>query len=370
MPIYQNQALMYEVIENMRSMVRVIDDEERIVYMNRSMREEFGNKTGEKCYAMLEKDESCEDCISMKCIKSRKTESKDARYGDKHYRIIASPAKITDNLSYSIEIFHDITEQKNLEAESARHYEKLLGDIAFAKQIQRKALPEDRIYWNSLKIDSCYLPSEDLSGDLFDIIRIDDDKCLFYIADVSGHGVRSSLLTMFLRQVIRGMKAGAADLTALLEEILKSYRDLNLDSEQYISVLCGLYNRETRGLSLVNAGHNCLPMVVEASNGGSTIKEISVKGMPVCRLLTRSNHEIKTLQMEKGDRILLYTDGVTEAGNIKTGKRFGTEGVYGILKEYGHGDGKLLVDRIIQEARRFGDSSPLDDMAAVSIDIL
>lgn len=370
MPIYQNRELMYEVIENMHSMVRVINGQHQIVYMNRKMREEFGNRTGDKCFSMVEKDAACENCVSCESINNRSTESKDVRVGDKHYRILASPAKLSEGTSYSIEIFHDITEQKNLQAQSSRHYEKLLGDLDFAKQIQRKTIPEDGTYWTSVKLDSCYLPSEDLSGDLFDIIRLDDDKCLFYIADVSGHGVRSSLLTMFLRQVIRGMKAGAADLTTLVEEMLKSYQDLNLDSEQYISVLCGLYNRNTRGLSLVNAGHNCLPLVIEASNGGREIKEISVNGMPICRLLTRSNHEVKTIQMEKGDRILLYTDGVTEARNPQTGERFGIDGLYKIIGENSNKNGKQLADSIIQEARQFAGSSPLDDMAAVVIEIL
>ncbi len=370
MPIFKDQGLMYEVIENMRSMVRVIDDKEYIKYMNKSMREEFGDKTGRKCFSMLERGESCEDCVSLKCIGSKRPESKDVHFGEKCYRIIASPAKITEDLFYSIEIFHDITEQKKLESESARHYEKLLGDISFAKQIQRKVLPKNKVYWNSLKIESSYLPSEDLSGDIFDIIGLDDGKCLFYIADVSGHGVRSSLLTMFLRQVVRGMKAAAADLTALLEELLKSYRDLNLDSEQYISVLCGLYNRNTRGLSVINAGHNCLPLVIESSDEEVIIKEIFVKGMPICRLLNSSNHEIQFLQMEKGDRILLYTDGITEAADSKTGKRFGLEGIYKTIKDGDSQNELSLADRITENAKAFGGSSTHDDMAAISIEIL
>jgi sigma-B regulation protein RsbU (phosphoserine phosphatase) len=370
MPIFKDQGLMYEVIENMRSMVRVIDDKEQIKYMNKSMREVFGDRTGQKCFSMLERGASCEDCVSMKCIGSRRPESKDVPFGEKCYRIIASPAKITEKLYYSIEIFHDITEQKKLESESAKHYEKLLGDINFAKQIQKKALPENMVYWNSLKIDSSYLPSEDLSGDIFDIIRLDEEKCLFYIADVSGHGVRSSLLTMFLRQVVRGMKAKAADLPALLEELIKSYRELNLDSEQYISVLCGLYNLNTRGLSVINAGHNCLPLVIESSGEGVAIKEIFVKGMPICRLLNSSNHEIKFLQMEKGDRILLYTDGITEAVHSKTGKRFGLEGIYKIIRESNPQDYSTLANRITQQAKTFGGSATHDDMAAVLIEIL
>lgn len=370
MPIFRDQRLMYEVIENMKTMLRVIDSEENVIYMNRSMRKEFGDQTGKKCYEMLCRHKKCDDCISIKCKKSKEAESKDIAIGDRNYRIISSPAKVQEKEGYSIEFFHNITEQKKLEKKFTEHYEKLKDDIAFAKQIQREVLPRDGNYWNAIKINFAYSPSEDLSGDLFDIVKIDDDKCLFYIADVSGHGVRSSLLTMFIRQVIRGMKAEAVDMIALLDELIKNYHDLNMGKEQYISVLCGLYNKETKGLSLINAGHNCLPIVLENSKKENIVKEIKVTGMPICSLLFKSNHEIKTLQMEKGDRILLYTDGVTESYNPTDGKPFGIDGLRKVIDTNGNREGMTLANQIIQEAKNFAGTSLIDDMAAVTIDIL
>jgi phosphoserine phosphatase RsbU/P len=371
MAIAKHKSLMYQVMENMQSMVRVMDDQENVIYMNKRMRLEFGDKTGEKCYTLLCRQAQCGECLSLKCKESKKDESKDVSLGDKHYRITASPAVVSEDEKYSIEIIHDITEQKNLESEFNNHYEKLKGDIAFAKQVQTKALPRDGIYWNALRVNSAYLPCEDLSGDLFDIIKIDDEKSLFYIADVSGHGVRSSLLTMFLRQVIRGMKAGAADQFALLDELIKSYNDLNLDKEQYLSFLCGLYNKQTKGLSLVNAGHNCPPLIIEKSDSGKPIiTEIKIKGMPICSLLSRPNHEVKTLQMERGDRILLFTDGVTEAYNHTSNKEFGLHGLKQVVYSDQQQEGKSLVTQILEKAKDFAGPSPIDDMALISIDIL
>jgi len=98
--------------------------------------------------------------------------------------------------------------------------------------------------------------------------------------------------------------------------------------------LCGLYNKTTRGLTLINAGHNCPPIVLENYNG-EKIKatEINVKGMPICGLLREANHETKTLQMEKGDRILFYTDGVTEAYNRSINRAFGMKGLKKAIKD-------------------------------------
>jgi sigma-B regulation protein RsbU (phosphoserine phosphatase) len=371
MAIAKNHDLMYEVIENMKSMARVIDDQSNIVYMNRKMREEFGDNTGKKCYNLLCRDQKCLECISVPCDNTESDRSVDVCLGNKHYRIISSPAIVDVENNYAVEIFQDITDQKNLEEEFLRHYEKLKGDISFAKQIQRKALPEDGTYWGALRLYAAYAPSEELGGDLFDLVNIDDDNCIFYIADVSGHGVRSSLLTIFLRQVIRGMKAAAIDPITLIEELIKSYNDLNLDKEQYISVLCGIYNRKTRGLIFVNAGHNCPPIVLEnTENGEPILTEIEVKGMPICSLLTRPNHEIRMLQMEKGDRILLYTDGILEACEPLKNMEFGIERLKQLLRKRGNKDGKQLVTSLIDEAKEYAGSSPTDDMAAVLLEVL
>ncbi len=371
MPILKHKELMYQVMENMTGMLRVMDKDSNILYMNKSMRDVFGDNTGNKCHIMLCHGEKCEICISENSIKCQEPQAKEVHVGDKVYRVIASPATDRDEELYSIEIFQDVTEQKLLEEEFQKHYEKLKGDIEFAKHIQKKTLPEDGVYWNAVRTYSAYLPSEDLSGDLFDIVRVNDDTCLFYIADVSGHGVRSALMTIFLRQVIRGMKEAAEDPVAVLDELIQDYSDLDLDKEQFISLIYGVYNRKTRGLSLVNAGHNCLPMILENKvKEGIKLTEIEIKGMPVCSLLSVSNHRVVTLQMEKGDKILLYTDGVTEASNPETLEEFGTEGLKRTVRQLGDVNGKRLAQGIIEEATRFGGGSPMDDMAVLILELL
>ncbi len=370
MPIASNQKLMYEIIENMSTMVRVMDEQDTITYMNKRMRAEFGNRIGCKCFEMLGLSGHCIDCAGIRTLRTKEIETKEFECGDKFYRIIASHVFVEEAGHFTIELLNDITDQKLLERDFLKHYNKLKGDISFAKQIQITALPPDKVYWNALRVQSAYLPSEDLGGDLFDILRVDEERCLFYIADVSGHGVRSALLTMFLRQVIRGMKAGAADLLSVIDELIHSYQELHIDTEQYISVLIGLYNMKTRALSLVNAGHNCLPLVVEQDNRETVITEIKLFGMPICSLLRHPNHEIKILQMEKGDRLLLYTDGIPEALNGQTGKYFGMQNLLKVIMKNSENNWDKMAELIVQKAKSFAVTSPVDDMAALVIEIL
>ncbi len=366
----ENTDLMYDVIEKMDSMVRVMDEQDNIVYMNRRMREEFGDLTGCRCYELLRRDCKCFNCVALGCQQTGQTETKDVEFKDKTYRIFASPVNRNGSAGearYSIEIFYDITEQKKLEEENEAHYRKLKEDIHFAKQVQTRVLPKDGIYWNSIKLASAYEPSEDLSGDLFDVVKIDEQKSLIYIADVSGHGIRSSLLTIFLRQVIRGMKEAAGDLTAVMDQLIGDYNGLHIGNEQYFTILCALYDKKEETVTLINGGHNCLPILVK-ENGEP--EEILVKGLPVCGLLSRSNHQEVKVHAGKGDRLILYTDGIVEAGSPEGKEPFGLKRLLELIRREKGRDGKELAWDMIHEACSFANKKTADDMAAVVVTFL
>lgn len=363
----RGNSLMYDVIERMEYMVRVMDEESTIIYMNEKMREEFGDKTGKKCYELLSAEGKCINCVSVGCKMSRNAEAKDVRIGDKVYRIIASPVSLDKKEKFSVEIFEDVTEHTRIMEENLKHYEKLKEDVEFAKQIQIRALPINSEYWNAMKIDSFYKPSEALGGDIFDVVKIDETKSLFYIADVSGHGIRASLLTIFLRQVIRGMKDEAGDLSAILNELLDNYRELHMGNEQYFSILIGLYDKQEQTVTFINAGHNCLPLIVRPD--GSR-EEISVTGMPVCELIRHASHKEVSVHVEKGDKIFLYTDGITEAYNKDKRQYFGLSGLMDTISAERNGEQGSLAEAIVREACGFASREAADDMAVFIIEII
>ncbi|MBQ9931116.1 MAG: SpoIIE family protein phosphatase [Firmicutes bacterium] len=364
--IESTSDLLLNMVENMESMVRVIDHQDRIVFMNRRMREEFGDQLGKRCNEMLCQPEKCAECVSMKCKSTKKAEGKDIFINGKYYRVIASPLLSVDGMGSAVEIFHDITEQKLLEVDTARHYAKLKADIDFAKNVQQRAFPKDGVYNNAIRLTSAYLPSEDLGGDLYDLVRIDENRILFYVADVSGHGIRSSLFTIFLRQVVRGMRDRAASLTDLINELIRSYEDLNTDGEQYFSFLAGLYDKTANKLTLINAGHNCLPLLLRADG---SMEEVSVAGLPICSLLTEACHEEVSLSLHSGDRILICTDGVTEAYNRESNQYFSYEGFLNVVSSF-DGPKEDLCSRIISAAQTFAGHAPDDDMTVMMLEVL
>jgi Serine phosphatase RsbU, regulator of sigma subunit len=367
MAIRENTTLMREIIEKMEYMVRVMDADHKVIYMNKKMRDEFGHTMGHICYDLLDQCEKCEHCVTIGSKQSGKPDMKNVPIGDKFYNIMSSPVNAQDGTNYSIEFLHDITDQKKTEDELMKHYEKLKADIEFAKHIQKCTLPIDGVYYDAVELNSVYQPSEDLGGDLFDMIKLDNRKSLIYISDVSGHGIKSSLLTIFLRQIVRGRTfESKPTLRRIVEVLLSSYLDLGIGDEQYLSVLFCCYDKENKEISFLNAGHNCLPILIH-QNG--EIEEIFVQGLPICKLVEKPNHEQVVVKVESGDRILLYTDGITETYN-KTKVPYGTEGIIKTIKNNFGLDGKDLVRTILAEVQEYADTTQIDDIAIVVAKIL
>lgn len=366
MMIKGNTELMHEVIEKMEYMVRIMDADHRVVYMNKKMRKLYGHTMGHYCYELLNNGERCAHCITIGAKYTGQPDSKDVKLGDQYYRIMSSPVNIGDNRCFSIEFFHDVTEEKRMEDELLKHYEKLKEDIEFAKHIQCQALPSDGVYWDAFKTNSLYVQSEDLGGDLFDIVKIDDEKSLIYISDVSGHGIKSSLLTIFLRQVIRGTKTSHNDVNSILDELLKNYNDLNVGDEQYLTILAGVYDHRLKTITFANGGHNCYPILIK----GNEVQEIKVNGIPICSLMSEAAYETVTVPLEKGDRLVLYTDGISEAYNKLRHQEFGSEGILNVIRQNITSDGNVLAEKVVEEAKEFSEASLNDDMAILVVEFL
>lgn len=357
---------MAAIIDRMDAMIRVMDKENNIIYMNEKMRREFGDHCGHPCYHMLGQCERCEHCVSLLSKDSNATQSKEIVIKDKVFRIIASSVKLSGFPRYSIEFFVDITDQKKLEEANRSHFERLAQDVEFAKQVQYNALPKDGVYFDSIRLWSVYRPAESLAGDFFDVVRVDEDRTLFYIADVAGHGVRSSLLTIFLHQAIRGMKERAGNPKELIEGILQGVSDLHTGNELYLTILVGIYSKKTREVTFVNAGHHCLALLEDEEG---RLREVEVYGMPVCSLLSEADHVPVTRKVSPGRRLLMYTDGVTETVNLAK-EPFGVEGILRLWDSQEIRTPQRLVAAIQASVVEFAGFAPKDDMTAMLIEFL
>ncbi len=361
-------SFMASVLENMQDMVRIIDQNDMVIFMNKRMREEFGDYVGVKCYEMFNKREECINCTSKQCITDCVARGKEQMIGECCFSVISSPVFNTDSNQWmSVEVLRDITEEKKMEKLVLDNYNKMIKDLTYAKQMQEQILPQNNIYGNAIELHSKYIPSEQLSGDVYDIFEIDEYKIGIYMADVSGHGVMASMFTMFLRQAIRSKKYKDLSIKEMINHLINEYKELDLNTDQYFTILYGVYDRSEKKLSLVNAGHNSLPILIK-ENGN--IEELCVKGMPVCSILDSFSHETIEVNIGPGDKLILYTDGLTERYNEEDDAFFGTEKLLEICNDHIDIKSDELIELFVSKAISFSNDEIKDDIAVAVFDFI
>ncbi len=320
------------IADEMIDWVRVVDINNNVLYANKKMKEDLGDEiTGKKCFEVLCRSSRCEHCISSNTLKDGSIDRKNYKFGNKIYMIVSSPLIDKDGkIQGSVEVFRDITNEKLLAEKINEKNIKMSDDIKFAKNMQKRMLPPKGMY-NGLSIDYLYEASESLSGDFFDVFEIDENNTGIYICDVVGHGVTASLLTVFVRQSLRTIAKGSNKINRIMKELHKTFLALNLDYDKYFSVFFGIYNKNTYVFEYVNAGHNSAPILIH----NKEIKMLESKGYPIANIFDNVSYDISRVNLEVGDKILFYTDGITEATN-KEGMQFGLDKLIDVMMSEGN----------------------------------
>lgn len=326
--IEKNGILNYHVLESMADWVRVVDAKGNIIYANKTMKDELGKDiVGMKCYKTHGKKDPCRFCITERTIATGEIVQKEEMIYGRYFSIKSSPVTNAKGEIYAaVEVFRDVTRERKLELELIEKNKKMRRDLGFARKIQEKILPKKGILHN-LSIDYIYNPSEMLSGDMFDVFSIDSDNIGIYISDVSGHGVAASMTTMFIRQTMRSIKDEILNPSCALTELHHRFKDLNLEVDKYFTIFYAVFNKSTYEFRYANAGHNCVPIKYNDKN----IELLKVKGFPIALLFNEIKYEEKIIHLQKKDKLLLYTDGITEMKN-RDGVEFGVDGVIDLIK--------------------------------------
>jgi sigma-B regulation protein RsbU (phosphoserine phosphatase) len=195
------------------------------------------------------------------------------------------------------------------------------SDIQVAQEIQRILLPSTSPTLRNYEIDGINLPARQMSGDYYGYIRVAPDRWGVSIADVSGKGVPASLIMAMCRSVLRGQAVGKTSAAEVLNQVNRQiYPDIKED--MFISMAYLLLDENGNDITLCRAGHDA-PLLYKAAT--QTIQKLNPPGMAlgidsgdVFERVTRDF----TLQMDSGDCLILYTDGVSEALDTK-GNEYG-----------------------------------------------
>ena len=203
---------------------------------------------------------------------------------------------------------------------------RLEGQLEVARQVQLELLPPRDPELPGYDISAYNFPTEEVSGDYYDWVRIYDDQIAIVIADVAGKGVPAALLMAFLRASLRAAShIGYATHISMVKVNYLLWE--SIERNQFVTAFYGILDASKQTLSYSNAGHNP-PLLVNASGTSRFIE----RGEQPLGMFRETRYHQYYLEMEPGDVLVLYTDGATEATS-PSGEEFGRERLEQAVKD-------------------------------------
>lgn len=191
--------------------------------------------------------------------------------------------------------------------------EELKADQIAAREIQERMLPDDTKDIGHLHIEYAMQASLVLSGDFLDVLRLRDDKVLFYLADVSGHGASSALVTVLLKnitgRVMRSYNREKSTTPDNPDALLALFnRELLLTSMgKHLTIFVGLIDQQANLLDYAIGGHHPMPVLVQ----GDTAVSLEGRGMPI-GLFEEPSFERHQVELQENFKLFLFSDGILE----------------------------------------------------------
>jgi len=249
-----------------------------------------------------------------------------------------------DDLSRTIE---KAIEQIHYVHESQEEHTELVSlkeDLTSASEIQQYFLP--RVFppfpeiSDRLDIYASMEAAKDVGGDFYDFFRVDDDHIALVIADVCGKGIPAALFMAASQMIIHSkgtQRTSAAECLTEANSLLATY---SVD-DMFVTVFYAIYNTSTGRLTYCNAGHNP-PRVLRADG---TVEPIPKQGNLFMGALAGTVYKEGSLQLDCGDALVMYTDGVTEAKNPER-EEFGTERLDAMLSRLPGKSSRQIIEEV------------------------
>jgi len=235
------------------------------------------------------------------------------------------------------------------------------SDLDIARTVQAKLLPSGPPAINGLDCAGRCIPALGIGGDYFDWFDLPDGRLGFVLADVSGKGIAAALLMAHLHGAFRGrLSLGLPSATELLQDVNRQFWESS-PSEHYATLFYGVWEPLHRQLTWLNAGH--LPGLLLRSGNG--LEHLESSALPL-GMFAHWTSEAQTTTLLPGDTLLVYSDGVVEAGVVGRGEEFGEERLVNEGREAACLSAAGLVDRICSRVIAWDDVQH-DDCTLVAL---
>jgi phosphoserine phosphatase RsbU/P len=228
-----------------------------------------------------------------------------------------------------------------------------------AREVQQRFLEYPDPRFNTLSYGARCRQVHELGGDAYDFVPLAHNRLAIAVEDASGKGLAAALMISNVQSALRTAAAFAGnDVAAVMREVNREVHAASL-AHRYATLFYGVLDEGTRALRYVNAGHNP-PVVIRRD---SSVIRLESGGPPV-GMFANWAYEEGVVQLNPGDLVLAYTDGVTEAVD-PAGEEWGVEGLLAAVSEYHAQNADEMVEGIFRSMDKFSLGRQTDDATVI-----
>jgi len=275
------------------------------------------------------------------------------------------PPPLVEPVGFAIFVFAIGYEAATYAFDNERRLFSIESELETARNIQSSILPKDIPSIPGLRIAASYNPMSAVAGDFYQFLQVDDHGIGFLVADVTGHGIPAALIASMIKVATQSVVAVASQPDRVMRElnrILTPELNGRLTSAGYLWI-----DAREKFARYSAAGH---PELLWWNEDSAVLSRIECNGL-LFGVLAEVEYPVKQIALKTGDRLLLYTDGLTEPENGR-GEPFGDHRLETLVRENHGRSAQDLVDRLLPALGAWRPASVVqeDDITVVALDVL
>jgi serine phosphatase RsbU (regulator of sigma subunit) len=232
--------------------------------------------------------------------------------------------------------------------------ERLEHELQLASEIQQRLQPSSPPIVEGYDLQGVSFSCYEVGGDYYDFIPRCDGKLLIALGDVSGKGTAAALLMSSLHAAMHAQVAANSSLLQTINAV-NQYLANNTPTNRFVTLFLAELDAETGNMNFINAGHN--PPLIAHADG--RVEQLASGGFPL-GIMPMAQYDVGRTHLEKGEALVIYSDGVSEANNTK-GEEFGVDRLEEVVRKNLSASAAGLRDKVESSLSAFTQTAPAGD---------
>ncbi|MFO7819529.1 MAG: SpoIIE family protein phosphatase [Halanaerobacter sp.] len=246
--------------------------------------------------------------------------------------------------------------------------QKLNENIAKAKKLHKNLLPKNLPKIDSIDIDVYYEPAQQLGGDFYNLVKL-EDHLLFYVVDITGHGIDGAMLNVFVRETINSfLRSHSNDNLStkkIVEFLAREYQEEGFPDDYFLCIMLGVLNTNTMEITYSNAGIHIPPLLSTSDN---EVSSLNLSSLPISTAFDVERLDISEGQfnLKPNNSLLITTDGLIE--ETREEKLYGRKRLASLFNQHSNLSARKITQKIRDDFQVFtGELTSQDDITFLII---